>query len=126
MDTLVQDAGLVWGSDLSPGPTGDIAVASGTMLGQQRVLRRLLTNPGDYIWQLSYGAGLAQFVGRPVDVPAIRAAVRSQIFKEAAVSRTPEPSVDVQAANDGSVLVQIRYVDSAAGTTQVLSLQIGG
>ena len=126
MTALMQDAALVWGTDLSPGPTGDIALASGTTLGQQRVLRRLLTNPGDYIWQLDYGAGLARFVGSPVDAQAIRAAVRSQIFKEAAVSRTPEPLVDVQAGNDGSVLVQIRYVDSVAGTTQVLSLQIGG
>lgn len=48
-----------WGSDLLIGPTGDLATASGTELGQQRVLRRLLTNASDYIWHLGYGAGLA-------------------------------------------------------------------
>jgi phage baseplate assembly protein W len=122
----MQDAGLVWGADLSASSTGDIALAADTTLGQQRVLRRLLTNPGDYIWQLDYGAGLAAFVGTPVDVLAIRAAIRSQIFKEAAVSRTPEPLIDVQSAADGSVIVQIRYVDSTLGTTQVLSFQVGG
>jgi phage baseplate assembly protein W len=122
----MQDASLVWGSDLFASSTGDIALAAETALGQQRVLRRLLTNPGDYIWQLDYGAGLARFVGTPVDVLAIRAAIRSQIFKEAIVSRTPEPLIDVQSFADGSVIVQIRYVDSTAGTTQVLSFQVGG
>ena len=33
--------------------SGDISVVSGPLLGQQRVLRRLLTNPGDYIWQMN-------------------------------------------------------------------------
>ncbi len=122
----MQDASLVWGADLSVSSTGDIALASATTLGQQRVLRRLLTNPGDYIWQLDYGAGLARFVGTPIDVLAVRAAIRSQIFKESAVSRTPEPLIDVQTAQDGSVIVQIRYVDSTLGTTQVLSFQVGG
>jgi phage baseplate assembly protein W len=123
---MMQDASLVWGADLSVSSTGDIALASATTLGQQRVLRRLLTNPGDYIWQLDYGAGLARFVGTPIDVLAVRAAIRSQIFKESAVSRTPEPLIDVQTAQDGSVIVQIRYVDSTLGTTQVLSFQVGG
>jgi phage baseplate assembly protein W len=123
---MMQDASLVWGADLSVSSTGDIALASATTLGQQRVLRRLLTNPGDYIWQLDYGAGLARFVGTPIDVLAVRAAIRSQIFKESAVSRTPEPFIDVQTAQDGSVIVQIRYVDSTLGTTQVLSFQVGG
>jgi phage baseplate assembly protein W len=122
----MQDASLIWGADLSASSTGDIALAADTAFGQQRVLRRLLTNPGDYIWQLDYGAGLGAFVGTPVDVLAIRGAIRSQIFKEAAVSRTPEPLIDVQSAPDGSVIVQVRYVDSTTGATQVLSFQVGG
>jgi len=120
----MSDAALLWGGDLSAGPTGDIAVAAGTALGQQRVLRRLLTNPGDYIWQPSYGAGLAQFVGQPCDVAAIRSVIRSQIFMEASVARLPEPAIDVQSVQDGSVFVQIQYVDSTAGSTQVLSFSV--
>ena len=58
------DAFHQWGSDLATGSTGDISTISGQLLGQQRVLRRLLTNPGEYIWQLDYGAGLARFIGQ--------------------------------------------------------------
>lgn len=122
----MQDVSELWGGDLSVGPTGDIALADGTALGQQRVLRRLLTNPGDYIWQPDYGAGLGQFVGLPANTAQIRAVVRGQIFKEAAVARTPEPVIDVQAGQDGSVYVDIRYVDAATGGTQTLSFTVGG
>src|SRR6516165_11858406 len=117
------------GSDLALGPTGDIATASGQLLGQQRVLRRLLTNPGDYIWQLDYGAGLARFIGRPINPLQIRAVIRSQIFKEATVARQPEPLIDVQVApggNAGTVYVYVRYVDAESSETQVISFSVSG
>jgi hypothetical protein len=121
------DASHQWGSDLALGPTGDIASVSGQLLGQQRVLRRLLTSPGDYIWQLDYGAGLARFIGQPVNPLQIRAVVRSQIFKEAAVARQPEPVIDVQVSPGGAagtVYVYIRYVDAESSQTQVLSFSV--
>jgi phage baseplate assembly protein W len=120
----MQDAALLWGGDLSAGSTGDIALATGTALGQQRVLRRLLTNPGDYIWHLSYGAGLPQFVGQATNVAAIKSVIRSQIFMESVVARVPEPEVDVRNVQNGSVYVYIRYVDSTNGGTQVLSFAV--
>jgi len=122
--TNMPDAALLWGGDLSFTPAWDIALVTGTVLGQQRVLRRLLTNPGDYIWHLNYGAGLAQFVGTTVNVAAIRSTIRSQIFMESAVARLPEPAINVQSSPNGSVYVYIRYVDSTAGTTQVLSFSV--
>jgi len=120
----MQDAALLWGGDLSATLTGDLGLASGTTLGQQRVLRRLLTNPGDYIWHLQYGAGLAQFVGQPCNVAAINATIRSQIFMEASVARLPEPIVDVQSDQNGSVYVYIRYVDTQSGATQILAFSV--
>lgn len=118
----------VWGADLGIGATGDLAVASGTVVGRQRVLRRLLTNPGDYIWQPGYGAGLAQFIGNPANESQIKAVIRSQIFKEAAVAQTPEPVIDVQvspAGAIGTVYVQIQYTDSSNNETQVLTFPVG-
>jgi hypothetical protein len=112
-----------WGFDLKLGPTGDLAVATGSILCQQRVLRRLLTNLLDYIWHPSYGAGLAGFIGRPANTSQIRAAIRSQIFKETAVAQSPEPTIDVTLAPGGAsgdVYVHILYVDSESGETQTL------
>lgn len=121
----MQDATLPWNMDLLASATGDIALASGTTLGQQRVLRRLLTNPGDYIWHPTYGAGLGQLVGAPSDRLSVQAAIRSQLFKENAVARIPEPVIDVQGAADGSVYVHLRYVDFTSGATQILAFSIG-
>ncbi|MCW3477645.1 hypothetical protein [Limobrevibacterium gyesilva] len=119
------DAWHQFGADLVVGATGDLAAADGPVLGQQRVLRRLLTNPGDYIWAPAYGAGLARFVGSPASAAQIRAVVRSQIFKEAAVARAPEPVIDVERDTAGTVYVHIRYADAASGATQVLSFSVG-
>ncbi len=119
----------VWGTDLTVGASGDLAVAAQPTVGQQRILRRLLTNPGDYIWQLDYGAGLAGFVGEPANASQITAIIRSQIFKESAVARTPEPIVDVQvspAGAVGTVYVHLRYADSQSGESQVLSFSVTG
>ena len=114
-----------FGADLAVGATGDLAMAQGDVLGQQRVLRRLLTNPGDYIWAPDYGAGLARFVGGTVDAAQIQAVIRSQIFREAAVAQVPAPVIEVQADGAGGVYVQLRYADALSGATQVLAFSVG-
>ena len=114
-----------YGGDLAVAPSGDLATVAGTLLGQQRVLRRLLTNPGDYLWNPSYGAGLAQFVGQPANAARIRSVIRSQIFQEAAVARQPEPTIDVQVDPTGAVTAQVLYADSQTGQTMVLSFTVG-
>ena len=115
-----------WGTDLAIGPDGDLLSADADTLGRQRVLRRLLTNAGDYIWQPGYGAGLAQFVGSPAAPLAARAVIRSQIFREAAVATTPEPAIDVTADAGGGVYVQLRYTDAATSAASLLTFSVDG
>ena len=101
-----------FGSDLVLGPTGDLAGVSGATLTTQRVLRRLLTAPGSYIWNLSYGAGLPLMIGTPVNAARISAIALSQMALEAAVSQAPPPRVDVQADASGVVYLYVRYTDA--------------
>jgi hypothetical protein len=119
------DLSHLYGADLSVSAGGDLATAEATQLGQERVLRRLLTNPGDYIWNLGYGAGLAQFVGQPAAAARIRSVIRSQIFQESAVAQTPEPVIDVAVDPAGAVTVAVRYADATTGATQTLSFTVG-
>jgi hypothetical protein len=117
----------VWESDLTTSATGDLAIVTGPTLGQQRVLRRLLTNPGDYIWHTAYGAGLAGFVGAPANAVQIKAAIRSQIFQETAVAQTPEPVINVQVSPAGAfstVYIDIRYTDALSHETQMLTFSV--
>jgi hypothetical protein len=118
------DLALLFGGDLSVGPTGDIALADGPSLTQQRVLRRLLTNAGDYIWQLTYGAGLGQFVGQPGATAAIQAVARAQMLRETAVAASPAPVISASAGSDGTVSLSVQYADSASQQTNSLNFSI--
>ena len=118
------DISQIFDQDIEVSAVGDIATVDGTALGQQRVMRRLLTNPGDYIWQPGYGAGLPALVGQPVDPGRVEALVRSQIFLESSVATTPEPVISVQSFPDGSLYLDIRYVDSNTAQTQSLSFSV--
>jgi hypothetical protein len=116
-----------WGSDLSVGSGGDLALASGSAVVNQRICRRLLTNPGDYIWNLDYGGGLAQFVGLPAKPADIEAVVTTQLLLESAVPTTPAPQVTttiVDAAN-GSVVANITYADPTSQQPVTLNVNTG-
>ena len=115
----------VMGSDLTIAPVGDILSASAGDAVAQRVLRRLLTNAGDYIWSLPYGAGLPQFVGRTVNVTQLPAVIRNQLQLEASVARVPLPSATVTSAADGTVVATITYTDASTGTVQQPSVVLG-
>lgn len=112
-----------WGNDLTTGSTGDLATIDGTIAGQQRVLRRLLTNPGDYIWHPEYGAGLPGYIGQNLDADAITAVIRSQLMLEKAVLATPAPVINVTPIAQG-VYVQIVYVDGDTGQQVSLNFDV--
>ncbi len=116
-----------FGTDLSPSNTGDLLTVTAITRGQQRVLRRLLTNPGDYIFQPEYGAGLAQWIGANADLAAMRALIRGQMLLEPSVAVQPEPDVSVlPIANQagGGFAVAISYTDAPSGAPVVLSFNV--
>jgi hypothetical protein len=118
------DIAHVYGGDLQLNASGDLLTLDGDPLTQQRILHRLLTNAGDYIWELTYGAGLPTFVGSPVNAPAIAAVVRQQILLEDTVAPSPEPHITVRSTQTGIVTVTIKYTDADSGTTQTLSFPV--
>lgn len=121
---MPNDLSHTFGGDLQASASGDLLLASGTTVTQQRVLRRLLTNAGDYIWQLAYGAGLRQQVGQNPNLLSIQNIVRSQIFAEADVLQNPAPVITATQDATGNVSVDIAYTDAATNTAQLLSFQV--
>jgi len=115
------------GSDLSPSYSGDLQLASGTERGQQRVLRRLLTNPGDYIFHPDYGAGLPQYIGQTLDSARLRALIRGQMLLEDSVAKTPTPVISVTPVSGGavdSIAVAISYHDAVSGQAATLNFNL--
>lgn len=115
----MNDINHVFGGDLGFSASGDLAVASADEQVRQRLLRRLLTNPGDYLWQPDYGAGLAQFIGKPATVAAVTTLIRAQLALETAVAASPAPEIAVTLLGDG-LDVSIRY-SNASGVGQQLA-----
>jgi hypothetical protein len=111
-----------FGQDIDLSAGGDfLYVAHET---QQHVIKRLLTAAGADLWAQSYGAGLGQFVGKPLSQIAIANAVLSQIYQEASVAQWPAPVITAIQQNT-TVIVTINYTDAASAQSQALSLSLG-
>lgn len=113
------DLNCPWDSDLQLGPTAGLAVVTGDAETQQRLARRLLTNPGDLLSDQTYGAGLGRFIGSPVNVPKVQAIIKQQALLEATIASVS--NVTVTSDTLGNVIATVAYVD-AAGTNSALTL----
>jgi hypothetical protein len=67
--TTLADVYHYIGGDISASNTGDLQGVTDTVRGQQRVLRRLLTNPGDYIFEPTMALAWRNGSGAPLTWP---------------------------------------------------------
>lgn len=117
------DAFHYFGSDLTLSATGDLLTATDTDETTQRVLRRLLTNLKDYLWQPGYGAGLPGYIGKPLDEASLSALIKSQMYLEADVAHNPEPTIALEQIPNG-IAVQITYTSNSTGEPKYLSFDV--
>lgn len=109
------DVGHYFSGDLQVSAAGDLLAVDTLLESQQRILRRLLTNPGDYLWQPNYGAGLPAQIGQPLDDQAINALVTSQMLLEQSVAHNPQV-LATPIPNGLNMRIQYVEVDSTQPT----------
>lgn len=108
-------------ADASPDLTGGATIAAGLTASQQRIIRRVLTNPGDYTANPDYGAGAGRFVGTtPQGLNQLKTLISSQILLEPSVAPYPFPKVELK-TNYEMLYITIEYVDVPTNTTQLLA-----
>lgn len=112
-----------FGNDLQVSPNGDLLTVSGTVGGQQAVIRRLLTATLSYPWEPTYGAGLSSFIGTPSSLKIVEGVIRSQLYLEQAVSQNPPPVITVTAITNGLNVV-IQYADANTGAPAALNFNV--
>lgn len=117
------DLNHYWGGDISAAPDCDLATVDGITLGIQRVIRRIMTCPGEDPFHPDYGAGIPQMIGGTYDVRVLGAKIRRQIFLERCVARTPPPVITVTPILNG-VSVSLRYTDRFAQKLVAFSFPI--
>jgi hypothetical protein len=107
-------ASNVGGSDLFATNTGDLETVTGSEETTQRILRRLLTNPGTYYWHPDYGAGLPLYIGQPLSealYKQVKTTITTQLYQESTVARNPPPDIELQPIENG-LFCQITYTDA--------------
>jgi hypothetical protein len=125
---LLNDLYSVWGTDLSAGNSGDLMSVSGTERGKQRLLRRYMTNPGDYIFEPGYGAGLGRYVGEvqsKAELDEIYGLIMSQTLMESVVAPSPAPVITLAQLQDLSLWCSVQYTDAAEQVPVTLSFTVG-
>ncbi len=113
-------------NDIGIAANGDLQTVDGIIKGQQRILRRLLTNPGSYIFHVNYGAGLPLYVGQPLSTSnyqKILGVITTQLQLEQCVARTPAPQISLQQIPQG-IFASISYIDAGTLTPQVLTFSV--
>jgi hypothetical protein len=127
---MLADLDHVCSQDILTSNTGDMHTVTGATRSQQRVLRRLLTNPldtngpPDYPLHPTYGAGLARYVGQNVDPVKLRALIRGQMLLDDSVARKPQPQITVTIPDPTTISVFIRYTVNGTGAPATLAFNV--
>ncbi|CAG9247086.1 Putative phage tail protein [Burkholderia cepacia] len=130
MNNDLADLDHLWSQDVLTSNTGDLHTATGATRSQQRVIRRLLTNPldangpPDYAMHPDYGAGLARYVGKNVDLAKMRALIRGQMLLEDSVAKNPQPQITLTQPDPTTLSVYIRYTIAGSGAPAILAFNV--
>jgi hypothetical protein len=126
------DAAHWYGEDLALSASGDLLMADGVDLCNQRIVRRLMTTEGGYCWHPDYGGSVPLRVGglngalpdeNALGLLSVNAVVRTQMFLEESVQQDPEPTVAISPIN-GGVFVSVQYIDALSGDNASLDFDV--
>lgn len=113
-----------WGLDTQFTAAGDDATATAITEINQRILRELMTSPGEYVWEPTYGAGLGRYIGQalsPEKFTEIKTVVRTVVAKQADVQTVPGPEITFQNDLAGLIAVLINYTYAPTGQAVTLT-----
>ncbi|MEQ1694788.1 MAG: hypothetical protein ABL901_03010 [Hyphomicrobiaceae bacterium] len=112
-----------FGEPLKLSASGDLLLADGIHLANQRIVRRLMTVIGEYIWHPGYGASVPKRIGDELVLPSLNAIIRHQMYLDAAVARDPEPTITISPI-EGGVLCDIIYINALTTEQEQLSFEV--
>jgi hypothetical protein len=103
-----------WGGDLVIADNGDIALAidslSNPLATQQRLIRLILTNPGDCLQFPWYGSGIRESIGAMITqalLASFKARITQALGTDPGIVANPAPVVPVTTDNVASVFIDV-------------------
>lgn len=115
-----------YGSDWQLSSNNDLLKTYHPEEGSQRLIRRILTVPGQYVWHPDYGVGAGQYIGNGLsdrDLNRLKALIIAQIYQESFVGRTPPAEINLT-RQDRGLLCVIKYYDIVIEDYQVVNFTI--
>ena len=120
------DSFQIFGEDLKFSENNDVLKVFHPEEGTQRLLRRLLTPKGSYIWHPDYGSGLPAYIGETITeelLEKLNADIKAQIFQESFVAKNPQPTINIEVFYD-YIECMIKYFDTELEKYQQLSFTV--
>lgn len=113
-----------YGDDVQLSSKNDLNPVISSDKTTQRIIRRLMTNPGAYVWHLDYGAGILEHVGDTMaNLGIIEGLCVAQVQLEHGVASQPPPAVAFE-MNGDMLTVKVEYTDQDTNSRQFLSFTV--
>lgn len=88
---------IYWNGDYAVAPDGDYLTVDGVAAVRQAIYLRLITSPGEFAFDPTYGCGVADFVadrGTAARIDALRTRIRDNLLKDDRVEAVGEIAVE--------------------------------
>lgn len=114
------------GNDIQLDSTNDLQLVFDTNETNQRIMRRLFTNKGGYIWNSKWGASIPWKIGEPFSQEVyqdIIKEVKAAVLEDDDVAKDPPPVIQIETVFNG-IICYIRYYNLASNEHDTVSLRM--
>lgn len=116
----------VIGNDLQLNASNDLAFVFDTDETNQRIMRRLFTNKGTYIWNPTWGASIPWTIGETLSVAAYKQIVNdvtAAVLEDKDVAQDPAPEITLDTTDNGLICF-IRYYNTSSDKHDTISFKV--
>ena len=114
------------GDDIRLDSTNDLAFVFDTDETNQRIMRRLFTNKGTYIWNAKWGASIPWKVGETLSLELYNLVVNevtAAVLEDEDVAKDPPPEISIKTTNNG-LICYIRYYNTSSDKHDTISFRV--
>ena len=114
------------GDDIQLDSTNDLLFVHDTTETNQRIMRRLFTNKGTYIWNSKFGASIPWKVGESLSLEVYKDIVNqvtASVLEDDDVAKSPPPEINIKTTSNG-LICYIKYYNLSSDEHDTITLQV--
>jgi len=114
------------GSDILLDKSNDLSFVFDTNETNQRIMRRLFTNKGTYIWNAKWGGSIPWKIGEMLSLEVYREIVNevtAAVLEDDDVAKDPPPEIKIETTSNG-LICYIKYYNLSEDKHDTVALRI--